>query len=77
MLLSTWILLHYRIIQISRASEQVATAANYSFHPDPLKAAFPITSASSGPYTIYHSTGTHILLTQVKLRHSETYHTAQ
>jgi len=67
MLLSTWILLDYRIIQMSRATEQVAMAADYSFHPDPLKAVFPITSASSGPYTIHHSTGTHTLLTQVKL----------
>lgn len=77
MLLSTWILLDYRIIQMSRASEQVGMAADYSFHRDLLKAVFPITSASSGPYTIHHSTGTHTLLTEVKLRHSETYHTAQ
>jgi len=63
MLLSTWILLDYRIIQMSYASEQVAKAADYSFHPDPLKAVFPITSASSGRYTIHHSTGTHTLLT--------------
>jgi hypothetical protein len=68
-LLSTWILPDYRIIQMSRATEQVAKAADYSFHPDhPLKAVFPITSASSGPYTIHHSTGTHTLLTQVKLQ---------
>jgi len=76
-LLSTWIMLDYRIIQMSRASEQVAKAADYSFHPDPLKAVFPITSASSEPYTIHHSTGAHTLLTQVKFKHSETYHTAQ
>jgi hypothetical protein len=36
MLLSTMILLDYQIIQMIRASEQVAKAADYSFHPDPL-----------------------------------------
>jgi len=62
---------------MSRVSEHVAKDADYSFHPDPLKAVLPITSASSGPYTIHHSTVTHTLLTQVKFRHLETYHTAQ
>lgn len=70
-LLSTCILLDNSIAQMSRVSEQVASV-NYSFLPLPPTAVFPITSASSRPYTIRQSTGSHTLLTQVNFRHPVT-----